>query len=58
MPANPAPAQPVEVEIKRDFWKENETGEVIRHRAGTIVSVPVEAAFEGIESGVLARVKK
>ncbi|MGO4619046.1 hypothetical protein AB4Z34_05390 [Ensifer sp. 2YAB10] len=44
----------IEVEIKRDFW--DEEGE--RHRAGTIIKVPVEVALEGIESGALARVKK
>lgn len=54
----PAPEQLVEVMIKRDRWEADETGEIIRHRAGTIVSLPVEAALEGIESGVLGRVKK
>ena len=45
---------PVDVEILRDFWDVD--GE--RHRAGTVISVPLEAAFEGIESGTLRRVKK
>lgn len=39
--------------ILRDFWDEN--GE--RHRKGTEVDLPVDAAFEGIESGKVARVK-
>jgi len=46
--------QLIEVSIKRDFWDAD--GE--RHVAGTIVSVPIEAALEGIETGALARVKK
>lgn len=58
----PVPAAPtvplVEVSISRDFWKENDAGEIIRYRAGTIVSVPFDTALEGIETGALARVKK
>lgn len=46
--------QLIEVEIVRDFWDED--GE--RHPAGKKVSVPVDAALEGIESGALRRVKK
>jgi hypothetical protein len=44
----------VEVVIKRDFWDKDG----VRHAAGTIVSVPVDAAMEGIESGALGRVRK
>ena len=60
MPANPAPApEPlVEVMINRDRWEADETGEIIRHRVGTVVSLPLDAALEGIESGALARIKK
>lgn len=47
-----APAT-VKCVILRDFWDAD--GE--RHRAGEDVEVPVEAAFEGIEKGILARVK-
>lgn len=43
----------VEMEILRDFW--DAEGE--RHPAGTIVSIPVEAAIAGAESGALRRVK-
>lgn len=43
----------IEVSILRDFWDQDGT----RHRAGTVVKVPVEAALDGIESGALARVK-
>lgn len=57
VPAAP-PVPLVQVVINRDFWKEDETGEVIRYRAGTVVEVPVEAAFEGIETGALGRIKK
>lgn len=46
--------QEVECEIKRDFWDKDGN----RHREGKTVSLPVEAALEGIESGALARVKK
>ena len=44
----------IEVKILRDFWD----GEGKRQRAGTVVSIPVDAAFEGIENGMFKRVKK
>lgn len=44
----------IEVEIKRDFWDT----EGVRQRAGTTVKIPVEAALEGVENGMFARVKK
>ncbi|MBN7755485.1 hypothetical protein JYP46_01495 [Nitratireductor aquimarinus] len=47
-------AQDIECEIKRDFWDKDG----VRHREGTTVTLPVEAALEGIESGALARIKK
>lgn len=47
----------VKVRIERDFWAKNDSGEVIRHRAGTEIEVPVEAALEGIETGALSRLK-
>lgn len=43
----------IPVTIKRDFWD----GDGVRHRKGTIVEVPVDAALEGVESGALSRVK-
>lgn len=46
--------QLIEVQIVRDFW--DESGE--RHRAGTVVKVPLDAALDGIETGALTRVKK
>lgn len=49
----PAP-QLVEVTINRDFWDEHG----IRQEAGNIISVTVEAALEGIESGALSRIKR
>ena len=49
-----AKPQMIDVEIVRDFWDEQER----RHPAGTIVSVPVEAALEGIEKGALRRARK
>lgn len=39
--------------ILRDYWD----ADGIRHRAGTAVDVPVEAALDGVESGILARKK-
>lgn len=44
----------VKVRIERDFWD----AEGARHRAGTEVDVPVEAALDGIETGALSRVKE
>lgn len=41
------------VRIERDYWDDEGT----RHRAGTQVQVPVEAAMDGIETGALSRVK-
>lgn len=46
--------QTVDVEILRDFWDADGN----RHKAGTIISVPVEAALDGVESGALRRAKK
>lgn len=43
----------IPVRINRDFWSED--GE--RHRKGTVVEVPVEAALDGVETGALSRVK-
>jgi hypothetical protein len=47
----------ITVRIERDFWVKNDKGETIRHRKGTIIDVPVEAALEGVETGALSRVK-
>lgn len=47
----------IKVRIERDFWAKNNAGETIRHRAGTEIEVPVEAALEGIETGALSRLK-
>lgn len=46
--------QMVDVEILRDFWD----SECVRHPAGTVISVPVEAALDGIEKGAIRRAKK
>lgn len=43
----------VKVRIERDFWDADGT----RHRAGTEVDVPVDAALDGVETGALSRVK-
>lgn len=43
----------IPVRIERDFWD----AEGKRHRKGTVVEVPVDAALEGVESGALSRVK-
>lgn len=39
--------------IKRDRWDEDG----VRHRKGSIVELPVEAAMDAIEAGAVARVK-
>jgi hypothetical protein len=53
-PAGPSPVQLIEVEIARDWWDEDG----VRHPAGTVVQVPIEAALDGIEKGALRRAKK
>lgn len=50
----PAAPQLIEVEILRDFWD----NDCVRHPAGTIVQVPLEAALDGIEKGALRRARK
>lgn len=44
----------IKVEIVRDTWD----ADGVRHRAGTVTEVPVDAAIEGIESGALKSVKE
>ncbi len=44
----------MDVEILRDFWD----ADGVRHPAGTVVSIPVEAAMDGAEKGALRRAKK
>lgn len=48
----------VKVSINRDFWVKADNGEIVRHRKGTKIDVPVDAALDGIESGALSRVKE
>lgn len=48
----------VKVRINRDFWVKADNGEIVRHRKGTEIDVPVDAALDGIESGALSRVKE
>jgi len=48
----------VKVRINRDFGAKADNGDVVRHRKGTEIDVPVEAALDGIESGALSRVKE
>lgn len=50
----PKEEKTVECEILRDVWDEDGT----RHRKGKVVSLPVEAAMDGVEVGALRRVKK
>lgn len=45
--------QTVPVRIKRDIW--DAEGE--RHRKGTVIELPVEAAMDAIEAGAVSRVK-
>lgn len=44
----------IDVEIVRDFWD----ADAKRRPAGTIISVPVDTALEGIEKGALRRAHK
>lgn len=44
----------IDVEILRDFWDDDG----VRHPAGTVVSIPVEAAVDGAANGSLRRAKK
>lgn len=46
----------IPVRVLRDYWI-GEPGNAERIRKGTVVEVPVEAALDGVESGVLQRVK-
>lgn len=39
--------------VMRDFWRSADD----RVRAGTVVEVPVEALLDGMEKGILERVK-
>jgi hypothetical protein len=50
-----APAEPmtIDVIVKRDVW--DAAGE--RHRAGTVRTVTVEEAMDGIEAGLYSRHK-
>lgn len=43
----------IPVRIERDFWDADGN----RHRKGTVVEVPVDAALDGVETGALSRVK-
>lgn len=52
----PAKEKLVTVRVKRDYWV-GEPGAAERIRKGTIVEVPMEAALDGVEAGVLERVK-
>ena len=52
-PATQQRSQTVRCPIARDYWDQDG----IRHVAGTEVEVSVEAAFDGIETGALTRVR-
>ena len=43
----------IKARVMRDFWRSADD----RVRAGTVVEVPVESLLEGMESGILERVK-
>jgi hypothetical protein len=48
----------VKVRVLRDYWLEpHKDGSENRVRAGSEIDVPVEAALDGIEAGMLERVK-
>lgn len=46
----------IPVRVLRDYWI-GEPGNAERIRKGTIVDVPIETALDGVETGVLERVK-
>ena len=50
---NMADEKQVKVRIKRDYWDENG----VRVPAGTELLIPISAALEGVEGGVLETVK-
>ena len=52
-PEAPAKEKLIPVVIKRDVWDADGK----RHRKGTIIELPVDAAMDGVESGALSRVK-
>lgn len=46
----------IDVVIERDVWRANDKGEVIRHRKGSVVSMPVdEDLLDAIASGAVRR---
>ena len=48
----------IKMVILRDYWgDENPDGTENRYRAGTIVDMPIEAAMDGIEAGMVERYK-
>ena len=49
-----APERKIEVIVLRYFWDEDEK----RVSAGTVIEVPEEKAWEGVENGALRRVKR
>jgi hypothetical protein len=52
-PRTPKPTGTLDVVVMRDVWDEN----VVRHRVGTVRTVPLEEALDGIEDGRYARHK-
>ena len=44
----------IKMTVLRDFWPEAD----VRVRAGTVVEMDVDAAMDGMEKGLLARVKE
>lgn len=46
----------IPVRVMRDYWI-GEPGNAQRIRKGTVTEVPIEAALDGVEAGVLERVK-
>lgn len=46
----------IDVVIERDVWRASDKGEVIRHRKGSVVSMPVdEDLLDAIASGAVRR---
>lgn len=50
--------QTVKVRVLRDYWlAPNADGTENRVRAGSVIEVPVNAALDGIETGMVERIK-
>lgn len=52
-----AKADTIKARVLRDYWTKGDGSEDDRVRAGTIIEVTTDALIDGIENGILERVK-